>query len=121
MTDTNWRDEANCATTDPDIFIPEVGGNTEYAKSICLACPVREMCLQWAVDNFERGIWGGTSDRERRKIRQERTPTHKGNPNASLAAKQYADGMSATELAEMYGTTRQTIYRWVNKAKEAAA
>lgn len=64
-----WMSESLCAQTDPETFFPEKGGTTRLAKRVCAACPVREECLAYAVDNQERhGIWGGLSERERRKL-----------------------------------------------------
>lgn len=56
-----------------DIFFPDRGAPTKTAKAICKVCPVREDCLKHALDNNERfGIWGGLSERERRRIRRAR-------------------------------------------------
>lgn len=69
----DWQDEAVCAQTDPEAFFPEKGGSTRDAKTVCSTCPVREQCLEYALENEERfGIWGGLSERERRKISKER-------------------------------------------------
>lgn len=65
----DWRWRALCAQTDPEAFFPEKGGSTRAAKQICLLCEVRVECLEAALDNEERfGIWGGLSERERRKL-----------------------------------------------------
>ena len=67
-----WQQQALCAQTDPEAFFPEKGGSTREAKSICLSCEVREECLEYALANDERfGIWGGLSERERRRLRRE--------------------------------------------------
>jgi len=64
-----WMDGAVCAQTDPEAFYPEKGGSIKEAKAICLTCDVREACLQYALTHTERfGIWGGKSERERRKL-----------------------------------------------------
>lgn len=58
-----------CAETDPEAFYPEKGGSTRHAKAVCLECPIQTECLEWAIEHGERyGIWGGTSEHERRKI-----------------------------------------------------
>lgn len=68
---TDWRERSLCAQTDPEAFHPEKGGSTREAKKVCQNCEVREECLQWALDNDERyGIWGGMSERERRKLKK---------------------------------------------------
>ncbi|WP_306999026.1 WhiB family transcriptional regulator [Amycolatopsis thermophila] len=66
-----WQDRALCKETDPEAFFPDKGGSTREAKRICHSCEVRGECLQYALDNDERfGIWGGLSERERRKLKK---------------------------------------------------
>ena len=70
-TDDAWRLDALCAETDPEAFFPEKGGSTREAKKVCLSCDVRGECLEYALQNDERfGIWGGLSERERRKLKK---------------------------------------------------
>lgn len=67
-----WQADALCAQTDPEAFFPEKGGSTREAKRICDSCEVRSECLGYALENDERfGIWGGLSERERRKLRRD--------------------------------------------------
>ncbi|WP_454561269.1 WhiB family transcriptional regulator [Mycobacterium haemophilum] len=66
-----WQDRALCAQTDPEAFFPEKGGSTREAKKICLGCEVRHECLEYALAHDERfGIWGGLSERERRRLKR---------------------------------------------------
>jgi WhiB family transcriptional regulator, redox-sensing transcriptional regulator len=66
-----WQSDSLCAQTDPEAFFPEKGGSTRDAKKICASCEVRSHCLEYALENDERfGIWGGLSERERRKLRK---------------------------------------------------
>ena len=66
-----WQERALCAQTDPEAFFPEKGGSTREAKRICLGCEVRSECLEYALQHDERfGIWGGLSERERRKLKK---------------------------------------------------
>ena len=66
-----WQTEALCAQTDPEAFFPEKGGSTRDAKRICTSCDVRDRCLDYALQNDERfGIWGGLSERERRRLKR---------------------------------------------------
>jgi WhiB family redox-sensing transcriptional regulator len=64
-----------CTTTDPEIFFPEKGmnGSSQYAvdaaKKMCNACPYKIACIDWAVDHDEIGIWGGTTPKDRRKLK----------------------------------------------------
>ncbi|MBN9240088.1 MAG: WhiB family transcriptional regulator [Leifsonia sp.] len=67
----SWQSDSLCAQTDPEAFFPEKGGSTRDAKKICGSCEVRARCLEYALENDERfGIWGGLSERERRKLRK---------------------------------------------------
>lgn len=69
--DLMWQEQALCAQTDPEAFFPEKGGSTREAKKVCLSCPVRVECLEYALQNDERfGIWGGLSERERRRLKR---------------------------------------------------
>lgn len=66
-----WQTDALCAQTNPEVFFPEKGGSTRDAKKVCGNCDVQSTCLEYALDNEERfGIWGGLSERERRKLRR---------------------------------------------------
>ncbi|MFC5938266.1 WhiB family transcriptional regulator [Corynebacterium choanae] len=66
-----WQEYALCAQTDPEAFFPEKGGSTRDAKRICQKCSVRDECLEYALATEQRfGIWGGRSERERRRDRQ---------------------------------------------------
>ncbi len=72
-----WRPEAACRDTNPDLFFP-VGttgpaiDQIAEAKAVCRECEVREPCLEFALStNQDSGIWGGTSEEERRKLRRQ--------------------------------------------------
>ena len=72
----HWRDRAACRETDPDLFFPagSTGDASDHilrAKAVCGMCPVLSQCLEFAFEtNQESGIWGGTSEDERRKLRK---------------------------------------------------
>jgi WhiB family transcriptional regulator, redox-sensing transcriptional regulator len=67
----DWTERALCAETDPEAFFPEKGGSTREAKKVCLSCDVQAECLEYALANDERfGIWGGLSERERRRLKK---------------------------------------------------
>ena len=68
----HWIEQALCAEVDAETFFPEKGGSSREAKAVCARCEVREQCLAFAQDNDERhGIWGGYSERERRRLEKE--------------------------------------------------
>lgn len=69
----DWRTQAACRDEDPELFFP-IGTSgpavlqEEQAKAICRRCPVQATCLELALDtNQETGVWGGTTERERRR------------------------------------------------------
>lgn len=65
-----WQEKALCRDQDVTIFFPEKGESSRAAKKICARCPVRIECLNYALRNGERyGVWGGTSERERRRLK----------------------------------------------------
>ncbi len=68
-----WYAQANCLGVDPDLFFPERGASTREAKEVCRGCVVKDDCLEFALANGEKfGIWGGMSERERRRVRRSR-------------------------------------------------
>ena len=61
--------QGRCRGADPARFFPSDGFGVEAAQQVCAECPVRAECLDYALTNhFEFGIWGGASERERRRI-----------------------------------------------------
>ncbi|MFE6486965.1 WhiB family transcriptional regulator [Streptomyces sp. NPDC057757] len=71
---SNWRESAACRSVDPDLFFP-IGSTgpalfqINGAKAVCQGCPVREQCLEWALETGQSvGVWGGTSENERRAL-----------------------------------------------------
>lgn len=83
--DATWMSEAKCRELPPDTFFPASGAGTETARKICADCPVKGPCLEYALDNrIEHGVWGGASERERRRIARRRR-------TSSRLAAQYQD------------------------------
>ena len=71
--DYSWKSAGSCVGSDPNMFFPERGESTEEAKAVCEGCEIRVQCLEFALANGEKyGIWGGMSERQRRKIRRQR-------------------------------------------------
>jgi WhiB family redox-sensing transcriptional regulator len=74
----SWRSRAACKSLDPDLFFPvgetgEALEQIEAAKAVCRGCPVQQECLEYALAaNEQAGIWGGTTEAERRAIRRRR-------------------------------------------------
>jgi WhiB family transcriptional regulator, redox-sensing transcriptional regulator len=84
--DRDWQNRANCMGVDPDLFFPERGASTREAKEVCRGCVVREDCLEYALANGEKfGIWGGLSERERRRLRRARAMSRRMAETASAS------------------------------------
>lgn len=76
--DVRWHDDAVCVGADPDTFFPERGMPSRHAKALCRRCPVRIDCLEHAIRDGELfGIWGGESERVRRRIRYRLAARHR--------------------------------------------
>ncbi len=71
-----WRDLGACRGLDPEVFFPDDEDQAEVAKRICDGCDVRVACLEHALASREKvGVWGGTTERERRRIIRQRRRT----------------------------------------------
>lgn len=70
---TDWMQQGNCRDTSPAVFFPSDGAGVERARAICANCPVATECLEYAlVLHIDHGVWGGCSERERRRIAKRR-------------------------------------------------
>ena len=81
---SQWRDAAACRGTDPETFFAtappsahrhdreEAARDRESAKRVCRVCPVAADCLEWAIEHYEYGIWGGTDEDDRKEMRRGR-------------------------------------------------
>ncbi len=69
VADTDWMVTAACATEPPERFFPSDGVGVDQARRICATCPVQVDCLEYAIsERIDHGVWGGASERERRRI-----------------------------------------------------
>lgn len=75
-----WMAKGRCTSIPPSMFFPSDGSGVEVARRICADCPVKAPCLEYALEHrIDHGVWGGTSERERRRIlkrRRETTAAH---------------------------------------------
>jgi WhiB family transcriptional regulator, redox-sensing transcriptional regulator len=71
--DSDWMQHGLCRQLAPSTFFPNDGVGVEVARRICATCPVQEPCLEYALaERIDHGVWGGTSERERRRIAKRR-------------------------------------------------
>ena len=109
--DQPWASDALCAQTDPESFFPDKGDSTREAKKVCAQCFVQAECLDWALTTNERfGIWGGLSERERRKVQ------HPGPAPACTVPCADCSGLFATEA----GRKRHARYVHTNTERTAS-
>jgi len=74
--DADWMAQGKCRDMDPSVFFPSDGIGVQAAQRICAVCPVKVTCLEFALaDRVDHGVWGGTSERERRRILRHRRPS----------------------------------------------
>ena len=68
-TRTDWFDDAACRDADTSVFFPTSDAHADEAKAICAVCPVREECLEWALESRQpEGVWGGHTPIERHRL-----------------------------------------------------
>lgn len=115
-----WKAKASCAGADRDLFFPGRGENDRInaAKAICASCPVRVECLDFALANRELfGIWGGTTEKERRRLRARRQP---GRPAVEESRRRtvraMATRLTSVEIARELGLSRRTVARYLDES-----
>lgn len=80
--DTAWMVKGNCRDEPPSRFFPSDGVGVEAAQRICQGCPVKSPCLEYALEQrVDHGVWGGASERERRRILKRRRDNAAGAPS----------------------------------------
>ena len=73
MDDNDWMSRGMCRFELGEVFFPTDGVGVEIAKRICATCPVKGPCLEYALEHrIDHGVWGGTSERQRRRILKKR-------------------------------------------------
>ena len=71
--ENEWMAQGNCADKPPTLFFPSDGVGVDVARKICATCPVQAPCLEYALaERIDHGVWGGCSERERRRIAKRR-------------------------------------------------
>jgi WhiB family redox-sensing transcriptional regulator len=109
-----WQARGRCRSDPgPDPFFPGRGQSHEEAQACCTGCEVRSECLEYALDNgINHGVWGGTSEAERQRIRRAR----KVASTTALAVARLAErGVAPPAIAEQLGVTTRTVYRHLQR------
>lgn len=115
--DELWKLQGLCTQTDPEVFYPEKGGNnyaTRVGKRICRGCEVRAECLEYALTHDERfGVWGGLSERERRRLPPVEGPVVAAFREDYIAMR--AAGLAEWQIAKRLGITNNSLLRQLNR------
>lgn len=86
-TEPSWRDFAACKDFNPEMFFPKRGASTREARAICDDCPVKDLCLEYALETRQiAGIWGGCSNRDRASILRQRRRDAQAGVNEETAS-----------------------------------
>ena len=111
-----WMTGGVCAQVDPELWFPEKGGSTREAKALCARCPVHPECLAYALAHDERfGIWGGASERDRRRMKRTTTrpqgvPVRAPDKRTGVI-RQLATTLTDPEIAGRLGCSSRTVLR----------
>jgi WhiB family redox-sensing transcriptional regulator len=130
--DTNWRTNAACQYVDTDLHFPIANTpgwrkQTQEAKQVCGGCPVREVCLEWALKTGQTaGVWGGKSARQRKEMhRPKATYLDKCLSQQAWIEKQIARGVSQNEIARRLGVNKtamsKAVQQFTAEREQAAA
>ena len=110
-----WMADGLCAEVDPELFYPEGGESNRDAKRICGGCEVRPECLAYAIANRERfGVWGGTTERERRRMHRpvvRQAPGRRRPDKREGVVRQLAATLTDPEIAVRLGCSSRTVLR----------
>ena len=110
-----WQELAACRGTDLEVFFPGRGESAGPARRVCAACPVRQLCLDYAITNrIAYGIWGGLTERERRALRSRWVrASRRDRDRAVLAAG--TDGYTAAAIGRSFGLSRTSVSRVLSR------
>lgn len=109
-----WMAEGVCAQADPEAFFPERGHSATDAKKLCMSCPVRGRCLDYALSNHERfGVWGGLSEHERSQLaaNPDEEPISRGRDYSEVDRLMQSGEYTDSEIARLCQLPKSTIYR----------
>lgn len=108
--------EGACIGANPRLFDGESLNDVLCAKKICASCPIREMCLDWALLTQSAGVWGGLTPSERIKVRKAGKPIDIDEVRMLEANRaKLLSRTPAARLAAEFEVTERTIYRWRKK------
>jgi WhiB family transcriptional regulator, redox-sensing transcriptional regulator len=113
----DWRYRAACRGVDLGVFFPGRGESAEPARRICASCPVRQQCLDYAINHgIVQGIWGGLAERDRRTLRIRYMGAARRERDEAIAAASAA-GYTQAAIGRAFGLTRTSVSRILVQAE----
>ena len=110
-----WRYRAACRGADLEVFFPGRGQSAEHARQICASCPVRELCLDYALRHgIVHGIWGGLTERDRRALRSRHVSTSRRKRDEAILAAGAA-GYSQAAISRAFSLARTSVSRVMSR------
>ena len=104
-----------CASNPKVDFYAESKAGIAAAKAICSSCPVASICLSYAIDNENYGVWGGYTPAERSKMRTKKFVSQEDRRLAARLRDRLDQGIKIADIAAEFGVVERTIYRWKKK------
>jgi WhiB family transcriptional regulator, redox-sensing transcriptional regulator len=115
LTSVDWRYRAACRGADLEVFFPGRGESAEPARRICVRCPVREPCLEFAHGHgIVHGIWGGLAERDRRALRSRYAGASRRERDEAIAAAAAA-GSSKAAIGRAFGLAATSVSRILSR------
>ena len=114
--------QAACKGAKPELFQSEHPSRIAAAKRVCASCPILSDCLNWAIDNFEEGVWGGTTSWERQSVSGIESNLDVDELAQRRAARsRLEEDVAIRTLAEEFKVTERTIHRWKAQIQKEAS
>lgn len=118
-----WHAKAACSGMDRNLFFEATPGAPMSetgleAKKVCRGCPVRERCLEWALKYTERGVWGGTTEKDRRHLRRRLMPSRQPRQQPVTVSEKTCPGCRKTKPAEAFSKAGRMRDGLASRCKE---
>lgn len=104
--------DAGCKDSDPALFFDESSSKIARAKEVCASCPIQQMCLKWALENAEDGVYGGMTPRERKKKRAGVDIIDINDIRIMREQRDLILGEALDKAIAHFKVNERTIYRW---------
>ena len=115
-------DQAACKGVEPETFQSDHPSRIAAAKRVCASCPILSDCLKWAIDNFEEGVWGGTTGWERQRLSVAESILDVDELAERRATRsRLEEDVAIRTLAEEFQVTERTIHRWKAQIQKEAS